>query len=173
MEKLKSSGKDYDLRPFIVQIRDLETQLRDIVETSVLNYTMQQYQLFPIIAQAYTTHRLTSGLTSLTTMMAVDSIEDCRKTCGGHDYSNFSGKNFITAIHEQPQPTEDERLRIRLLKEIRPNVVDTFTLYETMVDWDCKEPLNGITLNVNPNRIRNETLKKKINIKYKLIGNLA
>uniref|UniRef100_U9T3J1 Acyl-CoA oxidase C-alpha1 domain-containing protein n=1 Tax=Rhizophagus irregularis (strain DAOM 181602 / DAOM 197198 / MUCL 43194) TaxID=747089 RepID=U9T3J1_RHIID len=51
---------------------------------------MQQYRLFPIIAQAYTT-QLTSGLTSLTTMMAVDSIEDCRKTCGGHDYSNFSG----------------------------------------------------------------------------------
>lgn len=46
-------------------------------------------------------------------------------------------------------------------------------VYETMIDWASKEPLNGITLNVNPNRIRNETLKKKINIKYKLIGNLA
>ncbi|PKC17214.1 hypothetical protein RhiirA5_406129 [Rhizophagus irregularis] len=37
MEKLKSSGKDYDLRPFIVQIRDLETQLRDIATSEYIN----------------------------------------------------------------------------------------------------------------------------------------
>src|SRR5688572_27960305 len=84
---------------------------------------MQQYRLFPVIAQAYACfytsktmvdlfteyakqssggdftlladlHAASSGLKSLTTTMAVDSIEDCRRACGGHGYSNFSG--FVT-----------------------------------------------------------------------------
>jgi acyl-CoA oxidase len=84
---------------------------------------MQQYRLFPVIAQAYACyytakamvdlytkylkqssegdfslladlHASSSGLKSLTTTMAVDSIEDCRRACGGHGYSNFSG--FVT-----------------------------------------------------------------------------
>ncbi|RIB24523.1 acyl-CoA dehydrogenase/oxidase [Gigaspora rosea] len=91
-----------------------------VVETAVLDYTMQQYRLFPVIAQAYAIyftgeiiinlykqyidqssrgefslladlHASTSGLKSLTTSIAVDSIEDCRRACGGHGYSNFSG----------------------------------------------------------------------------------
>src|SRR6185369_15852918 len=91
-----------------------------IIETPVLDYTMQQYRLFPVVAQAYACyftsramlywygnhlkrslsgdfslladlHASTSGLKSLTTTMAVDSIEDCRRACGGHGYSSFSG----------------------------------------------------------------------------------
>ncbi|CAI2166855.1 3243_t:CDS:2 [Funneliformis geosporum] len=91
-----------------------------VVETSILDYTMQQYRLFPVVAQAYaciftakamtdqyaeyTTmsfvgdyslltdlHASSSGLKSLTTTMAVDSIEECRRACGGHGYSSFSG----------------------------------------------------------------------------------
>ncbi|CAG8665246.1 16109_t:CDS:2, partial [Dentiscutata heterogama] len=91
-----------------------------VVETAVLDYTMQQYRLFPVIAQAYAVyftgevianlfkqytkqssrgdfslladlHASTSGLKSLTTTITVDSIEDCRRACGGHGYSSFSG----------------------------------------------------------------------------------
>lgn len=90
------------------------------VETPVLDYTMQQYRLFPIIAQAYACHftgqemhrmyyenqekmaqgdfsyladlhASSSGLKSLTTTLAVNAIEDCRRACGGHGYSLFSG----------------------------------------------------------------------------------
>src|SRR5215218_7588756 len=91
-----------------------------IVETSVLDYTMQQYRLFPVVAQAFACyftakalldlhhkytaqssggdfsiladlHAASSGLKSLTSTMAVDAIEDCRRACGGHGYSSFSG----------------------------------------------------------------------------------
>ncbi|KAI9360261.1 hypothetical protein BD770DRAFT_409343 [Pilaira anomala] len=90
------------------------------VETPVLDYTMQQYRLFPIIAQAYACHftgqemhrmyyenqekmaqgdfsyladlhASSSGLKSLTTTLAVNAIEECRRACGGHGYSLFSG----------------------------------------------------------------------------------
>ncbi|KAF7728497.1 hypothetical protein EC973_006050 [Apophysomyces ossiformis] len=90
------------------------------VETPVLDYSMQQYRLLPIVAQAYACHftgqamhRLyhenqtrmntgdfsalvelhatSSGLKSLTTTLALAAIEECRRACGGHGYSLFSG----------------------------------------------------------------------------------
>nr|CAG8543188.1 12636_t:CDS:10 [Entrophospora candida] len=102
--------------------KDNPKRLKDgrIVETSVLDYTMQQYRLFPVVAQAFACyftakallnlhhkytaqssdgdfslladlHASSSGLKSLTSTMAVDAIEDCRRACGGHGYSSFSG----------------------------------------------------------------------------------
>lgn len=91
-----------------------------IIETPVLDYTMQQYRLLPHIASAYACfftgremfrlyylnqaemqkgnfslladlHASSSGLKSLTTTMAIDALEDCRRACGGHGYSLFSG----------------------------------------------------------------------------------
>ncbi|KAI8391735.1 acyl-CoA dehydrogenase/oxidase C-terminal [Radiomyces spectabilis] len=91
-----------------------------VIETPVLDYTMQQYRLLPTIAAAYACfftgsemlrlynlnqeamqqgnfslladlHASSSGLKSLTTTMAVEAIEDCRRACGGHGYSMFSG----------------------------------------------------------------------------------
>ncbi|KAI8343434.1 acyl-CoA dehydrogenase/oxidase C-terminal [Chlamydoabsidia padenii] len=91
-----------------------------VVETPVLDYTMQQYRLLPTVAAAYACfftgsemirlynlnqvemqkgnfglladlHASSSGLKSLTTTMAAEAIEDCRRACGGHGYSNFSG----------------------------------------------------------------------------------
>ncbi|RCI02106.1 hypothetical protein CU098_011478, partial [Rhizopus stolonifer] len=91
-----------------------------VIETPVLDYTMQQYRLLPAVASAYACfftgremirlydlnqeamqqgnfnlladlHASSSGLKSLTTTMAIDAIEDCRRACGGHGYSMFSG----------------------------------------------------------------------------------
>jgi acyl-CoA oxidase len=91
-----------------------------VIETPVLDYTMQQYRLLPCIAAAYALfftgremlrlyeinqqemqkgnysvladlHASASGLKSLTTTMAVDCLEECRRACGGHGYSMFSG----------------------------------------------------------------------------------
>ncbi|KAL0088744.1 acyl-CoA dehydrogenase/oxidase C-terminal [Phycomyces blakesleeanus] len=101
--------------------KQIETSIGSkTVETPVLDYTIQQYRLFPIIAQAYACHftgkemhraynenqikmakgdfsyladlhASSSGLKSLTTTMAVAAIEECRRACGGHGYSLFSG----------------------------------------------------------------------------------
>ncbi|EXX76685.1 uncharacterized protein OCT59_024117 [Rhizophagus irregularis] len=110
-------------RQFVDKDQPKKSKDGRIVETSVLDYTMQQYRLFPVIAQAYACfytakamidlymkylkqsssgdfslladlHASSSGLKSLTTTMAVDSIEECRRACGGHGYSNFGG--FVT-----------------------------------------------------------------------------
>lgn len=91
-----------------------------VIETPVLDYTMQQYRLLPVISAAYACfftgremlrlyevnqqemlkgnfgvladlHASASGLKSLTTTMAVDCLEECRRACGGHGYSLFSG----------------------------------------------------------------------------------
>ncbi|CAO3661253.1 unnamed protein product [Umbelopsis vinacea] len=90
------------------------------VETPVINYNMVQYRLFPVIAQAYACfftgremhrmynenqdrmakgdfsyladlHATSSGLKSLTTTISLAAIEQCRRACGGHGYSMFSG----------------------------------------------------------------------------------
>ncbi|KAI7855172.1 acyl-CoA dehydrogenase/oxidase [Circinella umbellata] len=91
-----------------------------VIETPVLDYTMQQYRLLPAVASAYACyftgrdmmrlyelnqsemakgnfglladlHASSSGLKSLTTTMAASTIEDMRRACGGHGYSMFSG----------------------------------------------------------------------------------
>ncbi|KAJ3386866.1 hypothetical protein HDU84_001248 [Entophlyctis sp. JEL0112] len=89
-------------------------------ETAVIDYSIQQYRLFPIVAQAYAlhfsgfwmlriyvkmmqgmnegnldllpeVHAASSGLKSLTTTIAAAGIEEARRACGGHGYSLFSG----------------------------------------------------------------------------------
>lgn len=89
-------------------------------EEYILNYQTQQHKLLPLLATAYafhftqtkitqllTTfqqqaktgnflliqqlHAASSGLKSLTTSVVCDGIEVCRKACGGHGYSKFSG----------------------------------------------------------------------------------
>ncbi|BFZ55957.1 hypothetical protein PYCC9005_002998 [Savitreella phatthalungensis] len=89
-------------------------------ETPVINYVTVQYRLFPVIAQAFALHYMgkqmfnlyeanmkamskgnfelladlhagSSGLKSLATTMASSAIETCRRACGGHGFSMFSG----------------------------------------------------------------------------------
>jgi len=89
-------------------------------ETKILDYRMQQYRLLPLVATAYAlqftgrymlqvfdnmqkgmesgdltalpeVHATSSGLKSLTTRLAADGIEECRKACGGHGYLLSSG----------------------------------------------------------------------------------
>ncbi|KAI9226582.1 MAG: acyl-CoA dehydrogenase/oxidase [Piptocephalis tieghemiana] len=101
--------------PYPIQLED-----GGVAETPVIEYTMQQYRLFPLVAQAYAliltgrrmyteylefmqrlnegdlsmlaeVHAASSGLKSLTSTLALDGIEVCRRACGGHGYSAFSG----------------------------------------------------------------------------------
>ena len=90
------------------------------IETQVLDYTMVQYRVLPILATAFAyhytakfmydlyeanmknlqsnglslladTHASSSGLKSLCTITAAGAIEECRRACGGHGYSQSSG----------------------------------------------------------------------------------
>jgi len=89
-------------------------------ETSVLNYLTQQHRLFSVLAETYAfmftghymrqmytdlmaqmksgdfstlaeLHGTTAGLKSYVTARVLDDIDVCRKTCGGHGFSNLSG----------------------------------------------------------------------------------
>ena len=93
-------------------------------ETQLLDYTNQQYKLFPLLASAYAfyfvsrnmielylnvqsqlaegnldllpeLHASSSGIKSITTTIASSGIEVCRVACGGHGYSLSSGFPYI------------------------------------------------------------------------------
>ncbi|EXC02107.1 Peroxisomal acyl-coenzyme A oxidase 1 [Morus notabilis] len=98
------------------------------VETQVIDYKTQQNRLFPLLASAYAfrfvgewlkwlytdvtqrlqakdfstlpeAHACTAGLKSLTTTVTADSIEECRKLCGGHGYLSCSGLPELFAVY--------------------------------------------------------------------------
>jgi len=106
-------------------------------ENPVLDYQMVQYRVFPILAQAFACHytglemfRLynesqknmnegdfslladvhasSSGLKSLCTIMAAHAIEECRRACGGHGFSQASGLGALYADY-LPQVTWEGR----------------------------------------------------------------
>lgn len=89
-------------------------------EQAVLDYAMQQYRVLPLVATVFAlrftgawmsrmyetlceqmgrgefsllgeVHAASSGLKSLTTMLAGDGIETLRKACGGHGFLTVSG----------------------------------------------------------------------------------
>ena len=93
-------------------------------ETQLLDYTNQQYKLFPLLASAYAfyfvsrnihelylnvqsqlaegnldllpeLHASSSGIKSITTTVAFQGIEACRVACGGHGYSLSSGFPYL------------------------------------------------------------------------------
>eukprot|EP00048_Salpingoeca_helianthica_P007565 m.112115 g.112115 ORF g.112115 m.112115 type:complete len:674 (+) comp14366_c5_seq1:2732-4753(+) len=90
------------------------------LERQVLDYTSQQWALLPLLATSYAmlftgramralysglqqtmqaddmtmlpeVHATSAGLKALVTLVTADGIEQCRKLCGGHGYSQFSG----------------------------------------------------------------------------------
>lgn len=94
--------------------------VNQIGETQVLDYVTVQYRLLPVLAQAFALHYMgkqmfnlyeanttamskgnfelladlhagSSGLKSISTTMAALALETCRRCCGGHGYSMFSG----------------------------------------------------------------------------------
>jgi acyl-CoA oxidase len=104
---------------------------------------MQQYRLLPHVAAAYACfftgremlrlydlnqqemqkgnfglladlHASSSGLKSLTTTMAVESIEDCRRACGGHGYSMFSG---LGSFYQEYLPNVTVSIALKRKKE--------------------------------------------------------
>eukprot|EP00002_Diphylleia_rotans_P016704 TRINITY_DN3247_c0_g5_i1.p1 TRINITY_DN3247_c0_g5~~TRINITY_DN3247_c0_g5_i1.p1 ORF type:complete len:669 (+),score=153.34 TRINITY_DN3247_c0_g5_i1:60-2009(+) len=101
-------------------VRRQFAQANETLETKVLDYRQQQYLLFPLMAAAFAfrftainlmqlyqqmvkslsggdlsvlpeVHASSSGLKALTTSIAAEGIEICRKACGGHGYLKFSG----------------------------------------------------------------------------------
>eukprot|EP00913_Durusdinium_trenchii_P018643 g17518.t1 len=85
------------------------TSKDDGSEMCILDYTMQQERLLPLLATAYafhcagatmrailkgdaaTLHVASSGLKALCSRIAGDGIETCRRACGGHGYLAASG----------------------------------------------------------------------------------
>lgn len=101
------------------QFKDADAK-DQVGETPVINYVTVQYRLFPVLAQAFALHYMgkrmfqlyeantvamskgnfelladlhagSSGLKSIATTMASAAQETCRRACGGHGYSMFSG----------------------------------------------------------------------------------
>eukprot|EP00252_Welwitschia_mirabilis_P014717 TRINITY_DN3252_c0_g1_i1.p1 TRINITY_DN3252_c0_g1~~TRINITY_DN3252_c0_g1_i1.p1 ORF type:complete len:660 (+),score=129.61 TRINITY_DN3252_c0_g1_i1:80-2059(+) len=97
-------------------------------EMQILDYMPQQQKLFPLLASAYAfqfagqwmqvlyyefmdqiggnnfsalaeVHACTSGLKALTTSIAADGIETCRRACGGHGYLCSSGLPELFAMY--------------------------------------------------------------------------
>ncbi|KNC56449.1 peroxisomal acyl-coenzyme A oxidase 1 [Thecamonas trahens ATCC 50062] len=100
------------------------TRGRDGGEMVVLDYTMQQHRLLILLATAYAfhftgeymmelyrrlqadledndlsvlpeVHATSAGLKSMTTTVTADGIEEARRACGGHGFSQFSGLPYL------------------------------------------------------------------------------
>jgi len=101
-------------------VRQQFSQQKSKEENSVLDYSMQQYRLFPSLAASYAllftgramkrmfsqleqqlvkgehsllseVHAVSSGFKTFTTTLAGEGIEQCRLCCGGHGYTKSSG----------------------------------------------------------------------------------
>jgi len=103
----------------------------DVSEMRVLDYTMQQERLLPLVATAYafhftgnvmqdllrgndaaSLHLASSGLKALCTRIASDGIEACRKACGGHGYLAVSGLPELLGTYLQNVTVEGENYMI-------------------------------------------------------------
>ncbi|CAO3687623.1 unnamed protein product [Rhizopus stolonifer] len=63
----------------------------EVIETPILNYTMQQYRLLPVVASAYACFFTGREMFRLYNLNQEAMSQDCRRACGGHGYSLFSG----------------------------------------------------------------------------------
>lgn len=106
-------------------------------ETAIVDYRMQQYRLFPLIAASYglhftgrymlnlyeslqkkmqsgdlsllaEVHATSSGLKALTTWIAAAGLEECRRACGGHGFSSLSGLPQMVADYAMSVTVEGD-----------------------------------------------------------------
>ncbi|CAK9057637.1 A chain [Durusdinium trenchii] len=106
------------------------TSKDDGSEMCILDYTMQQERLLPLLATAYafhcagatmrailkgdaaTLHVASSGLKALCSRIAGDGIETCRRACGGHGYLAASGLPELLGTYLQNVTVEGENYMI-------------------------------------------------------------
>lgn len=123
--------------------RQFKNPADPMTEMQVLDYQMQQRQLFPLLASAYAfhstgeairkmydqfkkevaendmsmmaeVHATTCCLKSVMTTIVCDGIEKCRKLCGGHGYSRFSGLIDLFSNYVPSQTYEGENTILML-----------------------------------------------------------
>lgn len=111
------------------------------LEQQVIDFPSVQYRLFPLLACGYAlhstaqymisiydslvegltsgdmsnlaeVHATSSGLKAVSTIFASDGIEECRKTCGGHGYSSFSGLGDLFTTYVSNNTLEGENYMI-------------------------------------------------------------
>jgi len=107
------------------------TSKNDGSEMCVLDYTMQQQRLLPLLATAYAfqfagtamqrllrsgdtaaLHVASSGLKALCSRITADGIETCRRACGGHGYLSVSGLPELLGTYLQNVTVEGENFMI-------------------------------------------------------------
>ncbi|CAE7206475.1 ACX1, partial [Symbiodinium pilosum] len=100
-------------------------------EMCVLDYTMQQQRLLPLLATSYAfhfagatmqdllargdaeaLHVASSGLKALCSRITGDGIETCRRACGGHGYLDASGLPHLLGTWIQNVTVEGENFMI-------------------------------------------------------------
>lgn len=122
-------------------------------ETQVLNYTMVQYRLLPQIANSYALFFATAALRKLYqrydasdppderllaalhvqscamksygTTISVEGLEVCRRACGGHGYSHYSGIGHLYA--EMLPSVTYEGDNYMLTKQVARALLKTFS----------------------------------------------
>ena len=113
------------------------------IEMQVIDYTMVQFRLFPLIGETFALHfmgqammalyhearaalssgisassrakdmfselhAISCGLKALATSSAVTGLEVCRRACGGHGYSSFTGIGNVYADYLPSQTFEGD-----------------------------------------------------------------
>jgi len=116
-------------------------------ETIILDYNVQQYRLFPLLATAYALqatgfwiadlhkklqaspagadqallqdmHAASAGLKSLCSTLAANGMEESRKAIGGHGYSQMSGLPDLYATYVHINTAEgDNYLMTQVARE--------------------------------------------------------
>merc|ERR1712166_24662 len=101
-------------------------------ENKVLDYTIQQHRLLPLVATTFAfhftgaimhgeqqhqqsgaaMHIASSGLKALCSRVTADGIEACRKACGGHGYLETSGLPSLLGTWVQNCTVEGENFMI-------------------------------------------------------------
>eukprot|EP00439_Symbiodinium_sp_Y106_P012338 s4581_g1.t2 len=135
-------------------------------EMCVLDYTMQQQRLLPLLATAYAfhfellarrdaeaLHVASSGLKALCSRITGDGIEACRRACGGHGYLDASGLPQMLGTVLQNVTVEGENFMIAqqttkgLLKLVSSAAPSTLPFNA----WEGQEPTcqHGKTLEVS------------------------